>query len=128
MIRYLSYYDRKVPAANTDPLPKDIVCISCECLGKEDKVATKKDGTQVAEKYLVCEWPKVPQLCNASDGSKTRTPKSKGCSNGFSHLKRCVSHGDNNYLASEHESNLSSKQSFIGETFKLQLKFSNKEN
>ena len=54
-------------------------------------------------------------------------PKSKGCSNGVSHLRWCISHGDYDHLVSEHESNLSKNQSFIGFCFKTQLHNSDKE-
>ena len=128
MTRYPSDYYKKVSAAKTGPLPKHIACLLCEYLGEYDKIVTKKDGTQVAEKNLVHEWHKRPQWCNSIDGSKTHIHKSKGCSNSVSHLKRLVSHGHYNHLVPEYESDLSSKQSFIGETFKPQLIFFNKES
>ena len=48
----------RCPIAKTGPSRKDIVRLLCECLGEEDKNATKKDGAQVAEKHLVHEFPK----------------------------------------------------------------------
>ena len=49
MMLYLIDCDIKVAAANIASSPKDIVCMLCECLGDEDKVITKKDGTKIVQ-------------------------------------------------------------------------------
>ena len=118
----------RYPSFKTGPSPKEIVFLLCEHLGEEDKVVLKKDGTQVAENNLVHECPKEQKCYNAGIGSKKCITKSKGYRNGVSHLKKCVSHGDCKHFASEYDSNLTSKQHFIGETFNPRLNISDKES